>query len=64
MCWIINYLFQQQKLCVAASGRHAMLLLLPVQLASKVFKKVHSKYADVTEQQVSELLQQLLQGDR
>jgi hypothetical protein len=35
-----------------------------LQLARKVFKKVHRKYADVTEQQVSDLLEELLQEDR
>jgi len=35
-----------------------------LQLVSKVFKKVHSKYADVTEQRVETLVQQLLQENR
>lgn len=38
--------------------------LSSLQLVSKVFKKVHSKYADVTEQRVETLVQQLLQDNR
>jgi hypothetical protein len=40
------------------------LVLLPVQLSSKVFRKIKDKFAGVTEQQVDTLLQQLIQQDR
>lgn len=42
----------------------SLFLLAPLQLIAKVLYKVQRKYADATEQEVSTLLQQLLQQNR
>lgn len=47
-----------------AAAAAALLAPCCLQLASKVFKKVQTKFPDLTEQQVSTLLQQLVQQNK